>query len=148
MPKKWGPAMSVKIAVNLPVTSLDKSVGFFTQLGFAINPQLTNSASAHLIVSEEISVMLLTAQLFSTITNRPVADPTTSAEMVVQLQLDSRKRVDELVNAALTAGGQITNPPNDQGVLYGRSFTDLDGHHWDAFHVDPSLAPTAQRTTP
>jgi predicted lactoylglutathione lyase len=140
--------MCVKIAVNLPVKSLDRSVGFFTQLGFAVNPQLTSDATAHLIVSDEISIMLLTAELFSTVTNRPVADTATSAEAVVQLQLDSRERVDELVDAAVTAGGRIANPPNDQGFLYGRSFTDLDGHHWDAFHIDPSLAPTAQRTTP
>src|ERR1051325_451267 len=113
--------MSVKIAVNLPVTDLDRSVGFFTQLGFAIDPRLSDSASAHLVVSEEIRIVLLTARLFGTITTRPVADPTTGAEMVVQLQVASRARVDELVDAAMKAGGRIANPPNDQGFLYGRS---------------------------
>lgn len=140
--------MSVKIAVNLPVTDLDRSVGFFAELGFAIDPRLSYSASAHLVVSEEIRIVLLTARLFGTITNRPVPDPTSGAEMVVQLQVASRARVDELVDAALKAGGRIANPPNDQGFLYGRSFTDLDGHLWDAFHVDPSLVPTTQMSTP
>src|SRR5262245_30555211 len=130
--------MSVKIAVNMPVKSLETSVRFFTQLGFAVNPELTSNSTALLVVSEEISVMLLTAELFSTVTNREVADTVTSAEVLVQLQLDSRERVDDLVEAAIGAGGQIANPPNDQGFLYGRSFTDLDGHHWDAFHLDPT----------
>lgn len=127
--------MSVKIIVNLPVKDLERATGFFTRLGFTVNPALTSGTTAHLLVGEEISVMLVDEKLFTSISNRAVADTATSAEVVVQLQLDSRERVDEFVDSALQAGGRIANPPNDQGFLYGRSFTDLDGHEWDAFHV-------------
>jgi predicted lactoylglutathione lyase len=132
--------MSVKITVNLPVKSLDRSAGFFTKLGFFVNPQLTTDATAHLVISDEISVMLVTEELFGTISRRDAADTATSAEVIVQLQMDSRRRVDELVDAAIAAGGHVANPPNDQGFLYGRGFIDLDGHQWDAFHVDLATA--------
>jgi predicted lactoylglutathione lyase len=133
--------MSVQIAVNLPVEDLDRSVGFFTQLGFTVNPQLTSDTVAHLVISDQISTILVAEQVFRSISRRAVADPATSAEVLVQLKLDSRERVDQLVDAAIRAGGQVANPPNDQGFLYGRSFTDLDGHLWDAFHLDPPAAP-------
>jgi predicted lactoylglutathione lyase len=28
--------------------------------------------------------------------------------------------------------------PQDHGFMYGWSFYDLDGHHWEAFWMDPS----------
>jgi predicted lactoylglutathione lyase len=27
--------------------------------------------------------------------------------------------------------------PQDQGFMYGWSFYDLDGHHWEVFWMDP-----------
>jgi predicted lactoylglutathione lyase len=135
--------MSTKIAVNLPVKDLDRSLQFFTRLGFSVNPQLTNSTNAHLVITDDISAMLVTEELFRGITRRAVADTATNAEVIVQLALDSRQDVDDLVDAAITAGGQVANPPNDQGFLYGRSFTDPDGHQWDAFHIDLSAPPQA-----
>ncbi len=37
--------MSRMIFVNLPVENLDKSVDFFTQLGFTFNPQFTDESA-------------------------------------------------------------------------------------------------------
>jgi predicted lactoylglutathione lyase len=132
--------MPVRIAVNLPVESIDRSIEFFTRLGFSIDPMLTNDTTAHLLISDEISTMLVTHEMFRAITGRDIASAQMTAEVVIQLQLDSRQRVDELVNAAVEAGGRADHPVNDQDFLYGRSFVDLDGHMWDAFHVDLSAA--------
>src|SRR4029450_13371688 len=109
--------MSVQIAVNLPVEDLDRSVGFFTQLGFTVNPQLTSDTVAHLVISDQISTILVAEQVFRSISRRAAAAPATSAEVLVQLKLDSRERVDQLVDAAIRAGAQVANPPNDQGFL-------------------------------
>lgn len=133
--------MPAKIVLNLPVTSLDRSIGFFTRLGFLVDTTLTSDTAAHLVMSDQASVMLITEPVFGAVTGRAVTDTATSAETVVQLKLDSREQVDQFVNAAIGAGGRIANPPSDQGFLYGRSFRDLDGHLWDAFHVDLSMAP-------
>jgi uncharacterized protein len=132
--------MPVEIAVNLPVRSVARSIEFFTRVGFSIDPLLTNDTTAHFVISEGISTLLVAHEMFRRITGRDLAEARTAAEVVVQLRLDSRERVDELVDAAIEAGGRTANPTNDQGFLYGRSFVDLDGHLWDAFHLDPSGA--------
>ena len=38
-------------------------------------------------------------------------------------------------------GGSHAADPIDHGFMYGWSFYDLDGHHWEVFHMDPQ-APT------
>jgi predicted lactoylglutathione lyase len=138
--------MPVRIAVNLPVRSVDRSIEFFTRLGFSIDALLTNDTTAHLVISEEISTMLVAHETFRRMTGREITEARTAAEVVVQLQLNSREHVDELVDTAIAAGGRAANPTNDQGFLYGRSFVDLDGHMWDAFHVDlASPVPPAEQ---
>jgi uncharacterized protein len=34
------------------------------------------------------------------------------------------------------AGGELDYEPVDNGPLYGTSFHDLDGHHWELFFMD------------
>jgi len=56
----------------------------------------------------------------------------------LQLQVESRHHVDELADKAYAAGALPANEPNDQAPLHGRSFRDLDGHHWDIFCISPA----------
>lgn len=56
--------MATQIFVNLPVKDLDKSVAFFTKLGYAFNPQFTNEKATCMIISDTIYVMLLTVPFF------------------------------------------------------------------------------------
>jgi uncharacterized protein len=48
-----------------------------------------------------------------------------------------RQPVDELVKKAIDAGGRDAMPAQDHGFMYGRSFYDLDGHHWEVLWMDP-----------
>ena len=36
------------------------------------------------------------------------------------------------------AGGRHAQDPMDHGFMYGWSFYDLDGHHWEVFWMDPA----------
>jgi uncharacterized protein len=128
--------MSIKIAVNLPVKDLGRSAGFFADLGFTKNEQLSNETVQAIIVSDDIYVLLVVEAEFAAITKKEIADTTTASEAILQLQVDSRQRVDELADNAFAAGALPANEPNDQGFLYGRSFRDPDGHHWDVFCID------------
>jgi uncharacterized protein len=49
--------------------------------------------------------------------------------------------VDELVQAAVAAGGKAPLPAKDHGFMYQRVFEDLDGHMWEVLWADPSAAP-------
>jgi predicted lactoylglutathione lyase len=129
--------MSTKIALNLPVRDLADSTRFFTALGFPRNEQLANEQMQAVIVSDDIHVLLIDQSQFKAITKRDTPDTAVSSEMTVQLQVDNRQRVDELVDQAFAAGALAANEPNDQGFLYGRSFRDPDGHHWDVFCINP-----------
>ncbi len=46
------------IFVNLPVKDLDRSVDFFTKLGFSFDPRFTDESATQLIVSDSAFVML------------------------------------------------------------------------------------------
>ena len=51
--------MSRMIFVNLPVRDLQKSMEFFTALGFTYNQQFTDDKAACMIISDKAYVMLL-----------------------------------------------------------------------------------------
>jgi uncharacterized protein len=133
--------MSTKIAVNLPVKNLARSARFFTELGLARNKQLSNENMEAIVVSDDIHLLLVVEPHFTAITRKKITDTATSSEAILQLQVDSRQRVDELADKAFAAGALAANEPNDQGFLYGRSFCDPDGHHWDVFCFDPGAPP-------
>ena len=128
--------MSIKIAVNLPVKDLADSTRFFAELGFPADPRLANENTQAFIISDDIYVLLVDQSQFKTITKKEIPDTAATSEAILQLQVESRQRVDELTDHAFAAGALPANQPNDQGFLYGRSFRDPDGHHWDVFCTD------------
>lgn len=130
--------MATKIFVNLPVKNLNKSVEFFTKLGFEFNPQFTDETATCMIVSEDIFVMLLTEDKFKTFTPKAISDATKSTEVLVCLSSQSREAVDEMVRKAVAAGGTTYNEPQDHGFMYGHGFADLDGHIWEIMYMEPS----------
>ena len=132
--------MPTKIAVNLPVKDVRESAAFFAALGFPADEQLTSDDTAAHLISEEIYVFLVAGSRFKAITKREIPDTSATCEAIMQLQVENRSRVDELAAKAFAAGALPANDPNDQGFLYGRSFRDLDGHHWDVFCVGPGAA--------
>lgn len=130
--------MSTKIFVNLPVKDLNRSIDFFTRLGFTFNPQFTDETATCMVVSEDIFVMLLTHDKFKTFTPKEICDSTKSTEVLVCLSLESRARVGEVVRKAVAAGGSTYNDPQDHGFMYAHGFQDLDGHIWELIYMEPS----------
>jgi predicted lactoylglutathione lyase len=130
--------MSTKIAINLPVKDLAEANRFFAELGFGSDKRLANENMEAIVISDQIYVLLVAEPYFKAITKKDVPDTTTTSEAILQLQVDSRRQVDELADKAFAAGALAANEPNDQGFLYGRSFRDLDGHHWDVFCIEPA----------
>ncbi|MDY7224965.1 VOC family protein [Hyalangium rubrum] len=129
---------SRKLFVNLPVKDLKRSIEFFTKLGFSFNPQFTDNNATCMIVSEEAFVMLLVESYFKTFTKKQISDTRTGSEGIFALSAESRAEVDELVKTAIAAGGTHASEPVDHGFMYGWSFYDLDGHHWEVAWMDPA----------
>ena len=133
--------MSRQIYVNLPIRNMERSKAFFSALGFSFNPQFTNEQGACMVISEDHNfVMLLVEPFFKTFTPNAICDAKKSTEAIVCLSCDSRAEVDDLVNRAIAAGGKHAMEPQDHGFMYGWSFYDPDGHHWEVFWMDPQAA--------
>jgi predicted lactoylglutathione lyase len=130
--------MARKIFVNLAVRDLQKSMGFFSALGFAFNKQFTDDKAACMVISEEAYVMLLSEPFFKSFTKREACDTSRATEALLALSCESRAEVDAIVRKAIDAGGQHAMDPQDHGFMYGWSFYDLDGHHWEVLWMDPN----------
>ena len=64
--------MTTKIFVNLPIKDLNKTIDFFTKLGFKFNPQFTDENATCMIVGEDIFIMLLVETFFKTFTKKEI----------------------------------------------------------------------------
>ncbi|WP_406333161.1 VOC family protein [Streptomyces sp. NBC_00203] len=126
------------IFVNLPVADVDTSKKFFTELGYTINPQFTTDDCACVVISDTIIAMMLSKQRYADFTKKQIADATKTSEVLLCLSAESREKVDELVDGALSAGGTATGETQDHGFMYGRAFDDPDGHTWEVMWMDPA----------
>ena len=82
--------MDTKIFVNLPVKNLDRSVEFFTALGYTFNKQFTDENATCMIIGEDIFVMLLVEEYFRTFIKKEIADASKTTEVLICLSADSR----------------------------------------------------------
>jgi predicted lactoylglutathione lyase len=133
--------MAKQIFLNLPVKDLQKSITFFTKLGFTFNPQFTDEQATCMIISDNIFAMLLVENRFKDFTKKPIADAHQTTEVLIAIDAESSVAVDEMVQKAVAAGGSIYADPQDHGWMYGHSFADLDGHQWEILYMDASAIP-------
>lgn len=133
--------MNNQIFINLPVEDLEKSKGFYEQLGFSINPQFSDETAACVVISESIFVMLLTHDKIKAFTPKEIADAHKTTEVLNALSAESKEEVNELVDKALKSGGSENGGPKDYGFMFQRSFNDPDGHIWEIAWMDMSQMP-------
>ncbi|MEV6562328.1 VOC family protein [Nocardia sp. NPDC051756] len=129
------------IFLNLPVAELNRSKDFYEALGWKVNQEFTDDNAACIVIDDNICVMLLTTQFFTTFCRRKVADTGEKVGATYGLALTSAAEVDALATAALAAGGteEINadkRAQEEQVGMYSRSFLDPDGHQWEPFWMD------------
>jgi predicted lactoylglutathione lyase len=132
--------MATQIFVNLPVKDLERSVAFFTRLGYTFDPQFTDENATCMIVGENIFVMLLVESFFKTFTKKELCDATKSTEVIVCVSADSRAKIDQLVAKAVAAGATTPTASKDYGFMYQHGYQDLDGHLWELVYMEPGSA--------
>ena len=133
--------MARQLFVNLPVRNLDKTVEFFSALGFSFNPDFTDENATCMIVNDGAYVMLLVESYFKTFTSKSIAATADTAEAIMSFSLESREAVDEVIRTALTSGGTASEEAQDYGFMYTHSFQDPDGHLWEVVWMDPAGPP-------
>ena len=134
--------MATKIFINLPVKHLNISIEFFTKLGYTFNAQFTNENATCMNVSDDILVMLLAENFFTTFTKLPISDAKKSTEVIICLSAESKQSVDEMISKAVAAGATTPNEKQDHGFMYGHGFQDLDGHLWEFMWMEMNAVPS------
>lgn len=134
--------MKVKaIFVNLPAKDLQKTRNFWTKLGFSFDERFSDDRALCLVLNDGlIYAMLITHEMFSTFTNRPIADGSTT-QVLTAIEVDSREAVDRIVKLALENGGTRYREPVNYGWMYYDTFADPDGHQWEVMFTDDTQIP-------
>jgi predicted lactoylglutathione lyase len=127
-----------KLFVNIPVSNVQRSIIFFEALGFTFNTQFTDATSTAMLVGEDAYFMLLNEDRFAGFSKRPSGNPREQTNAMFALSAASREEVDAMVKKAIAAGGTYAADSVDHGFMYGWSFYDLDGYHWEVFWMDPA----------
>ena len=134
--------MAKQIFINLAVKDLQKSMEFYTALGFNNNPQFSDDTGKCMVWSENIFVMLLTHEKFSSFATKPIADTKSGVAALFSLSVDSVDEVNSIMKNGLQAGGVEPSEMRDYGFMQQRTIEDFDGHTWEIFYMDMSKFPT------
>src|SRR3954469_2827239 len=133
-----------QVFINLAVKDVEKSMHFYTQLGFTNNPQFSDDQSKCMVWSENIFVMLLTHEKFSSFATKPIADTKSNVAGLFSLSTDSVDELNKIVTNGLKAGGKEPHEVRDYGFMQQRTIEDFDGHTWEIFYMDMSKLPTGK----
>ena len=139
--------MAKQVFINLAVKDLQKSMDFYTALGFSNNPQFSDETGKCMVWSENIFVMLLAHEKFKNFTTKPIADTKLNIAGLFSLSLDSIDEVNSLMTNGLNAGGIEPTEMRDYGFMQQRTIEDFDGHTWEVFYMDISKFPKEQPTS-
>ena len=134
--------MAKQIFINLAVKNLQKSMDFYSALGFRNNPQFSDDSGKCMVWSEHIYVMLLSHEKFATFATKSIADTKSKLAGLFSLSTDSLEEVNLMVANGLEAGGTEPNEIRDYGFMQQRTIEDFDGHTWEIFYMDLSKFPT------
>ena len=123
--------MAKMIFVSLPVSDLKRATAFYQAIGAVKNPQFSDDTASCMVFSDTIHAMLMTHDKYRHFTSKKIVDAKTSSQILLCISADSRAEVDDVVNKAKAAGGELDPSPVDNyDFMYGRSFEDPDGHLW------------------
>ena len=133
--------MAKQIFINLAVKDLQKSMDFYTALGFSNNPQFSDDSGKCMVWSENIFVMIMTHEKFKTFATKPIADTKSNLAGLFSLLVESVDEVNRILSKGLDAGGKEPTEMKDYGFMQQRTIEDFDGHTWEIFYMDITKFP-------
>lgn len=125
-----------QIFINLPVSDVQRSMDFYTALGFTNNPQFSDEQGKCMVWSDSIFLMILSHDKFLSFTNKPIADTISNIAALHSLSLESTDAMNAMMEKGLAAGGIEPTELRDYGFMQQRTIEDFDGHTWELFYMD------------
>ena len=133
--------MAKQIFINLAVKDLQKSMDFYSALGFINNPQFSDEEGKCMVWGDNIFVMILSHEKFKKFATKPIADTKSTLAALYSLSLENLDEVNKVVNNGLKAGGTEPHEMRDYGFMQQRTIEDFDGHTWEVFCMYMSKFP-------
>lgn len=133
--------MAKEIFINLVVKDLQKSMNFYTVIGFSNNPQFSDDTGKCMVWSENIFLMLMTTEKFMSFATKPIADTKNNLAALFSLSTENIEETNKIMEAGLLAGGTEPTELKDYGFMQQRTLEDFDGHTWEIFCMDMSKLP-------
>lgn len=115
---------------------MQRSMDFYTALGFTNNPQFSDEQGKCMVWSDSIFLMILSHDKFLSFTNKPIADIITNIAALHSLSLESTDAMNAMMEKGLAAGGTEPTELRDYGFMQQRTIEDFDGHTWELFYMD------------
>ena len=126
---------SYNIVIALPTADRSRACAFALALGLETPGDLAEDGVPEPLrvqLNEKAAVMYVPTGGFGWITNgRATAGPGTS-ECLLSLQVDTIGEVDSLIGKVEASGGHVVLGPEQKSYGYTGTFTDPDGHLWEA----------------
>ena len=126
---------SYNMVIALPTADRSRAYAFALRMGLKTPGVMAEDGvpePLRLQVNERTAVMYVPTGGFEWITDgRAPSEPGTS-ECLLSLQVGTTSEVDDLVGLADAAGGRVVSGPKQKSWGYTGTFTDPDGHLWEA----------------
>jgi predicted lactoylglutathione lyase len=116
---------------NLVTNDIQKTIQFYTALGFKQNGKETNELVSFSFADSNFIINFFTQKRFEWALKGKLTNTNTENEIIFSLSADSREEVDLWLEKVKKAGGTIFSEPEDFEVGYTFGFADPDGHKFN-----------------
>ena len=99
--------MAKQIFINLVVKDVQKSMDFYTAMGFTNNPQFSDDTAKCMVWSEHIYLMIMNQEKFSGFATKPIADTKSTLAALFSLSMNNLDEVNNTVSNGLKAGASL-----------------------------------------
>jgi predicted lactoylglutathione lyase len=125
------PATPRLVFINLPVADVAASKAFFGELGFEFDEKFTNESCACLVINDQAYAMLLSETSFAGFATQPSPTPARRPRSSCASRPTAARASTPWPTARWAPARRRRATRSTTGFMYGRSFKDLDGHHWE-----------------
>ena len=123
------------IWANMGVEDLDRTIKFYTQLGFKYNGA-SNELTSFVVGENGFVINFFLKDILQSNVKGEILDPKQGNEVVFTLSADSKEQVDAWEKEVANAGVTIITKAEAFGQgYYGFVFLDPDGHKFNVFHM-------------
>jgi predicted lactoylglutathione lyase len=119
------------IWANLVTHDLEKTIQFYSDLGFKQNGQNTEEIVSFAIAENNFIINFFTAERFETALKGKLVNAKNENEIIFSLSAESREEVDLWYDKIKKIGGTIFSEPENFQLGYTFGFADPDGHKFN-----------------